>query len=94
MIVLFQGYLVFARAKLPSGTPWIPYTMPWVTLGALTLLTIGWYVYRGIFKQSWDWKIPSVIKVDLSNGAAPLTPPYEESDDWFVRVRRRVLDKL
>jgi hypothetical protein len=95
MIVLFQGYMVFARAKLPIGTPFVPIVMPWVTLGVLALLTIGWYFYGGIFTREWDWKIPSLLRVDVFGGAAPLVEPDEKSNlNWLQKGGRWILNKL
>jgi energy-coupling factor transporter transmembrane protein EcfT len=94
-IVLFQGYLVFARAKLPIGTSWVPTVMPWVTLGVLALLTVGWYFYGGIFTREWDWKIPSLRRVDVFGGAAPLVQPDEKLKvNWFLKGGRWILNKI
>lgn len=87
--------MVFARAKLPIGTSWVPTVMPWVTLGVLALLTVGWYIYGGIFTREWDWKIPSLRRVDVFGGAAPLVLPDETLKvNWFRKGGKWILNKI
>jgi len=77
MKVIFQGYLVFARNRLPPGVSWSPTVVPWIIMGLLTVLMLGWYVHGGITKNEWDWRVPRLQKVDLHNGAAPEIVEYD-----------------
>jgi len=71
---IFQGYQVFTRGNSVWSievVSWGSTVAPWVMIGVLSFVTLGWYVYDYAARKEWSWGIPPLSRIDLYNGAAP-----------------------
>ena len=78
-----------------SDAAWGVTVVPWVMIGALSLLTLGSYVYGRLTKGHWDWGVQSLRKVDVLTGIAPhLAPRHVGRGKWYQKFILNVLNKI
>jgi hypothetical protein len=83
-----------------GSTGWDFTIIPWVVIGILLLIVLAWAVADYLSRRDrWTWRdafrVPSLRKVDVKTGIAPVVPPARaptagDLDRWVRWVPKRV----
>lgn len=93
IVVLFQGFEAFTRKNAIWSQPdmaWGFTLAPFVFIGLTFLLM----VLSRIIAGRWSWDTPSLMKVDLANGIAPMLKPQPQQPSGWKRAISRILNAL